>query len=352
MEKQFEQIKHLATLTEEKRIEAQERARQNMIARHGGAPRLEDFEQHNHSRFGATVERITFRFMVVMLLSAFIVSSLHVYFVGKVAFRQGINNEWQSVIVGMALVMLAESAVLVLSLAPAMWSMPLGMKILMYSGAICATLIAAIGNITVSIDYDPTPFNWLAAWLKSFSTSPNKWMIATMPPTLTLIVGQALKYRILAGSEQRQQAINRYEVERAEFQRWLAGIENDPAWRKAWAISIWDTWRYGKRKDVLAGITNHQRGLIILREMMADDLLLLEFQSNPTHSEIRSETHLIDQVESTGTAAERVREVLYQYPYLLDLKRQEAAQTIGVSIGSLQRGIDLYRQNGHHIETT
>jgi hypothetical protein len=335
-------------LREEQRIEARQRARENLLTKLGGEPQYEDFERRTYSRYGPKVDRALMIAMAILLLAAFLVSAFHIYYMGSTTYRAGINSENQAKITGLALVILAETAVLLLSVMPAVWDIPKGIKGVMYLGAIGAAFIAAIGNIDVTITYTSQPFDWLQAWIRSFSVAPSRFILATMPPTLTLIVGQGLKYRVLVEAQRRHEAKANYEKAIATWKDTADHIEEHPSWLQAYATSLWDTWRRGKKREIWQGVTMEERRAIVQREIDFENWYSRSVPSVRRNEHRTRETA----VNRTGVQkSEQVKRYIDEHPEALNMGRRELADLLSVSLGTAQRGVELYTSNGyHHME--
>jgi hypothetical protein len=260
-------------LTEDQRTEARNKARQTMIAKLGGEPRIEDFEHQQYSKYGPRVDHFVTATMIVLFVAALAVSAFHIYNMGKDTYLEGTDILWQAQLTGFALIILAESAVLLLSIMPAIWEMPQGIKIVMYTGTIGAAMVAAIGNIDVTITYTESPFNWFIAWISSFAKDPGNFILATMPPALTLIVGQGLKYRVLNTTKERFEAKRQFDVAMQDWESTLANLENHKEWVNTYAYTLWDYWKSAlkirNKREFIGSITDTERQAIVRREIKA-----------------------------------------------------------------------------------
>lgn len=350
-------ISQYPQLREEQRIEARQRARENLLTKLGGEPQFEDFERRTYSHYGPTVDRALMGAMIMMLVAAFTVSAFHIYHVGNTTYRAGIDSAWQAIISGFALVILAETAVLLLSVMPAVWDIPRGIKAVMYTGAIGAAFIAAIGNIDVTITYTSRPFDWFQAWIRSISVAPSRFVLATMPPALTLIVGQGLKYRVLIEAQRRHEAKANYEAALADWKRVEAHLEQHSDWLQAYATALWDTWRHGKRKEIWQGITASDRRAIVQRELEAEhwfsgvtasQLTDNDGQDRQRRQKKRGVTVVpdIDPDIAELTGKDRVKAYLDRYPEAEKLDIDELAERLAVSGRTVYRGKSELAKNG------
>ena len=333
-------------LREEQRIEARQLARRNLMAKLGGEPQYSTFELRIPTRYSPEVERFFYRAMWALLLSAFLLSAIHIFYSARAAYGIGIHNTFWQIAAGLAFVAVAEIAAILFSTAPALYRMGPGMIAVSYGAALVAGMVAIVGNVTVSIAYKGTPFQWVEAWLTSLGTRPMLFMVATVPPVFVLVVGQLQKARILALNERRHQATVDYEQALADWQRQLARLENHPDWMTTWANTLWDVWKHGKRREVLATIDTEQKRALVHREIEAD------YWAQDVFAQTAANTEPYDKntVENTpdNTALDRLKIHLADHPEDNELSYRKLADAAGVSINTVQRYRMVRENNGRH----
>ena len=344
----FEQIADYPTLSDSQRIQAREQAKRNLAARLGGEPRFDDFVHRTHNTFGKGAQRFGFGFAIVVLAAAFSISALHIYSVGHGVYLEGNADGYAAILVGVALVVLAEASMIALSILPTLWDTPLGVTRLMYAGVIASAFIATIGNIDATIFYTSTPFNWISSWWVSLATAPDQWMVATLPPFLTVLVGTGLKYRLLTTSRNRAEARDAYHEALDEWEALLDAIEDHKQWRLFWFNALWDIWRRGKSQQYLSQIDDDTKKSIVLREMSYEaqlerDLNALEFGVNATNAG----------AFQGKSKKEAVLEWLRSNPEQAERDQTELAATISnatgmqVSQSTVSRAVGAFSKNGH-----
>jgi len=333
-------------LPEALRIAARGKARENLIAKLGGEPQFEQFEKRVHSRFGSWPEGIALAALILVLAAAFIISAVHIYGVGKQTYLRGNGDEWVAIIMGAALVVLAESAILALSIVPTLWETPWNVTWGMYAGIAGAAFVAAIGNIDATIFYNSSPFNWIESWWEALASTPARWTIATLPPFMTVLVGLALKYLFLSKSRTRHEAKIAYEAAMQQWQQTTAQLEEHADWRETYAWALWDTWR-SKRAKLAAQLTPEERQAVVLREMQADAFFSESYTENSSEKQPRQATE-------TVTPRQRVLGYLREHPEVAEqLKRNERTQAdLGLELGAHQTAVhrafqDYKSSNGH-----
>jgi len=260
------------TLTDAQRVQARQQAHRALGARVGREPVLSDFERTRHSRYGKAAGRIGTALAVTVLAAAFAISSVHVYTVGRQTYLETGGASLTASVIGIALVILAEASVLALSMLPTLWETGRRVTALMYMGMVASAFIAAVGNIDATILYTAGPFDWLTAWASSIATAPTRFILATLPPTITVLVGMGLKYWLLSSSRSRNEAVILYEQAYSDFQNTVSHIEDHADWRVTWGAALWDVWRR-ECGEYLAAVDDDLKLQIILREMSAEDRL-------------------------------------------------------------------------------
>lgn len=340
MERQFEQVSDYPMLKEEQRIEARKVARENLLAKLGGAPRFEDFERKRISRFGPSVERLALYTVALVLFAAFLISAVHIYTTGRETYLEGHSEKTVALIIGAAFVVLAESSILALSLIPTIWETPKPVTRSMYAGIAGSAFIATIGNIDATIIYQSTPFDWVSSWFMALMRDPASWAMATLPPVLTVLVGQGLKYYALSRSRERFEAKSAYEDAVRKWSKVVDEIETQSNWRQTWANALWDAWAFRKRRDVLALISVEEKRLIVLREMQAD-----EWFEMPQFQEI-SEIAGNSQKEQK-VSQQDVIDFLLSNDWAESASGIEIAEATGASEATVSRARRAFSRNGH-----
>ena len=271
MERTYEQISHLPTLTDSQRQRARDRARQTLSARLGGEPQYSDFVRQAHSRYGPWVMRFGLLATVIVLAAAFTISAIHIYTVGVEGTEQTGATVETTRIIGVSFVVLAESALITFSLVPTLWNMPRRFGRAISAGVATGALIAVVGNVHATIPYTDSPFNWLKAWWSALATAPAVWTLATLPPLIVVLMGMALKYLLLSSSEQRSAASSAYRSALDDWNALMANLETHKQWRVFWFNALWDEWVRGNGSRMQVTIDDDTKLAIVLREMEAED---------------------------------------------------------------------------------
>lgn len=350
----YEQVARYPTLREDQRIAARQRARENLLAKMGGEPQMEHYEMRQWSRFGPVWDRLALMGLVLMLSAAFGISAFHIFNTGRKITLAGGNSETIAFIIGILLVILAEASILALSVIPTLWELPTNERRSLYLGVLGSSFIATVGNLDAVIFYSESPFDWLLKWATSLSTTPGQWMLATLPPALTVLVGISLKNYALRRSEARQKAKNQYDVAIGEWNRVKDNPESHVLWPQTYANALWEQWKMRRPKDMIAAISSEERLAIVRREVQADEW----FRGENTPQYVSDNTPVIQPdtnaaaQQDQGNQLQKVADYLAQHPEDEALSFRKLAERIGVSHATIQRYRVRYGQTLQATEQT
>lgn len=348
MSDRYEQIAHYPTLTDAQRQRAREQARTNLARRLGGEPRYSDFVRQTHSRYGPWAERLGLAVAAVVLLAAFTISAIHVYGVGFSTYFEDSGDARTAAIIGFSLVVLAEASVIALSVIPTLWNTPRNVTYMMHAGIVASAFIATVGNIDATILYSARPFDWLKAWWVSLATAPASWMLATLPPFLTVLVGMGLKYRLLTSSEIRKAAGDAYRAALDDWTALMTNIEDHKQWRVFWFNALWDEWVRVNGARIQATIDDDTKLAIVLREMEAEDRIARILNAGGTR------VNAANAAEYEGKSKKEIAlDYLRNNPELARDDQTNIAAIItnatGIQISqsTVSRALSAFSQNGH-----
>lgn len=344
MDDQFSTIAPYPMLRDDQRIEARQAARDNLMARLGGEPQFSDFERRQSSRFGPTADRIGTLFILVVLASAFFISALHIFNAGRRASLSANPDATIATLIGGAWVLLAESGVLAMMTLPTLYGFSRRAAGVLYAVAGMCAFVAWSGNIDAVLLYDTTPFDWFKVWLAAFSQRPAVWLLSVLPPALTLAIGWSIKQRLMNTAETRHKAEIEYREALVTWRRTVARLEEHTDWPATLAAALWDAWKRGKRRDMLAEITDDTRREILRRELAADQFFATVTMPE-TPAMLQPETPA--QAEETPTVF-HVKQHLLQHPEDLDLSLRALGDKLGVSHSTVRRARLEVSNNGHN----
>lgn len=253
-------------LTDEARIEARARAAAIVAKSLGAMPSREQFQNMTVGKYPAWVNRLIMALCVFVLVAAFVPSAIRLYAIGSETFAQAIDDDTSAMAAGLAVVIMAETAQILFSLAAAVLatSTPMSRRLLYVSMA-AATLLALVGNAQVSL-----PGHW---------TNPFAYLEALLPPLLVLSTAYVLKEQMLHAIEQRHSNERAYQAAYNQWQHANASPEQHPRYMSALANALRDALKDHNargsgatvRKETMADFTTEHWKALVYREMKADE---------------------------------------------------------------------------------
>jgi hypothetical protein len=253
-------------LSDEARIQARARAAAIVAKSLGDAPTREQFQHITASRYPAWVNQLIMALCVFVLLAAFVPSAIRLYAIGSQTFAQAIADDPSAMAAGIAVVIMAETAQILFSLAAAVLATStVTSRRLLYTSMAAATLLALVGNAQVSL-----PGHW---------TNPFAYLEALLPPLLVLSTAYVLKEQMLNAIEQRHSNERAYQT---AYNTWLqssASPEQNPRYMSALANALRDALKEHNargtgataRKEVMTDLTTDHWRALVYRELRADE---------------------------------------------------------------------------------
>lgn len=255
----------IAPLTDERRIEARARARSIVTKDAGDMPARADFDNHTEAKYPQWVNRLIIGLCVIVLAAAFAPSAIRLYAIGSMTFAEAIPHQASAVAAGIAMVIMAETAQVLFSLAVAVMDASKTAKRLLYVSMFGATVLALVGNGQVSLPgHETNPF----AWLESF-----------MPPLLVLSTAYILKEQMLVSIAQRHANTKAHQEALSVWNMANAQPERHPRYRSALANALRDAIKEenvkgtgaNARRELMAALDMESWKLLVKRELSADD---------------------------------------------------------------------------------
>jgi hypothetical protein len=199
---------------------------------------------------------------LVVLLTAFTLSAMRLYFIGAETFQDTIDQPYLSIVAGIAIVLLSEAATVLFTIAlSVIGKSQTQRRILLLS--VCGTAALALsGNYYVALhDHTLTVFSILEAML---------------PPLLTLSTAYVLKELLLDVIAQRHADQQAYLSALMEWERATARPEDDPKFIQLYANELRDALQRVNRRRKAAWEAIQQFDSVawrwlIRRELQADD---------------------------------------------------------------------------------
>jgi hypothetical protein len=253
-------------LTDEARIEARARAAAIVAKSLGEMPSREQFSNTHVGKYPAWVNRLIMALCVFVLVAAFVPSAIRLYAIGSQTFAQAIGDAASATAAGVAVVIMAETAQILFSLAAAVLasSTPTSRRLL-YASMAAATVLALVGNAQVSL-----PGHW---------TNPFAYLEALLPPLLVLSTAYVLKEQMLNAIEQRHSNERAFQTAYNGWQTAQSSPEQDPRYMSALANALRDALKLHNakgsgataRKELMQDLTTDHWRALVYRELIADE---------------------------------------------------------------------------------
>lgn len=324
MERSYEQISHLPTLTDAQRIQARKNAERNIVEKYARKPRREDFNDFARSRFPQWFSRTVFFGLMFVALAAGTISAFRLYFAGYTQFLTAIENLQMARVVGVLTPLAAEVLVIVSAVARQINTTGRARTIALIPIAL-GTVVAFVGN-----------------WYIAQPDSTWGWVETVFPPVAVLSVAFFFEMAMIPELERRQANENAYHEARAEYDLLVSRPEQHPQWANTYGWSLWEMWAHVFQQDYeISEIDRAKRQLIALREMSADRFFEGEIASLAAISGKQQ------QESAPSVTKQDVLEWLRNNPDASKLPGKEIAEITGASEATVSRARKLFSMNGH-----
>ncbi len=213
----------LTPLTSEQRRAAYEQARQ-IVA--GPVRALAEFASETVSEYSAKTMRYITWLAYLALFMAYLPSAIHIQDAAYQIALEAIGHQISAVVIAYCTVGLAESGILIFSLAFAVLPSGWLSKTFLFAGAFTSLALALAGNITQA-----EPHNLLS------------WLMAVAPPLLATGLTFVLKQQTLTANRNRRSAIIALQVASEKRNDILGRPEQSETWPVAWTSALWEAIR-------------------------------------------------------------------------------------------------------------
>lgn len=260
-----EALTGLRRLTESERLDAADIARRNVIRAIGDKPLRREFDDFTASQYPGWVSLLIMVLCILALVAAFVPSAIRLYQIGSQTFGYSISHSTSKSAVGISTVILAETAVVLFSLALAVIQPSRSSRRLLFGSMTIASAIALVGNAQIAL-----PGHW---------RNPFAYLEALAPPVLVLSVSWVLKEQLLHAVGRRHANEQAYQTALADWSAATSEPERSPRWPGSYANALrqvlMDANGRGagamRRRELMAALTAEDwRGLVYL-EMQADE---------------------------------------------------------------------------------
>ncbi len=258
-------------LSDEQRIDARERAAKLTLKAVGDKPRRESFLNSSVSKYPSWFTRFVAGLMAVVFVAAGMPSLFRLYSAGRDYFMLGINDSLQASIVGFSTFLLAESLVVLSTIAMrvyftgrAQWFF--GIPIFM------GLSMALVGNHTVVQPHDP--FSWLETIVPVFTV------------LFVAIIGERL---VLESLETRHANEKAYQEALVSWQTAAHAPETHPRFASILANALRDALKVvnsegsgaTRRKELMSALSVEHWKALVYRELQADNWYATPLESVP-----------------------------------------------------------------------
>lgn len=214
----------ITPLSDEQRIEARAHARSIVIKDAGEMPDRRAFDNHTLSKYPPWMRRLIIGLCLFVLVAAFTPSAIRLYNIGSTTFAAAIQDTASATAAGLSIVLMAEAAQVLFSLAAAVMTTTPTTKKLLYANMAGATILALVGNAQVSL-----PGHW---------TNPFAWLEALLPPLFVLGTAYVLKEQMLSAIGERHSAEMAYQAELTAWKTATSSPERHPRYMSALANAL------------------------------------------------------------------------------------------------------------------
>ena len=260
-----EALTGLRRLTESDRLDAADIAKRNVIRAMGDKPLRREFDDFTASQYPGWVSLLIMVLCILALVAAFVPSAIRLYQIGSQTFGYSISHTTSKSAVGISTVILAETAVVLFSLALAVIQPSKSSRRLLFGSMGIASAIALVGNAQIAL-----PGHW---------RNPFAYLEALAPPVLVLSVSWVLKEQLLYAVARRHANEQAYQTAVADWSAATSEPERSPRWPGSYANALrqvlMDVNGRGtgamRRRELMAALTAEDWRALVYREMQADE---------------------------------------------------------------------------------
>jgi hypothetical protein len=274
-------LQDLRALTDEERIEAQDRARQIVTLSAGEKPTRDKFDHYGVSHYPEWFTRLIGALMAVVLVAAAMPSLFRLFTAGRDYFLHGIDNHFLAAIVGISTFLLAEFLIILSTISARVYFTGRA-RLVFVVPIVLGLAMALVGNWTVAKPTD------LFGWLETL-----------VPPLAVLFIALIGERLVLDAIESKHANERAYQEALVSWQAATAQPERSPKYTAAYANALKAALiasngknRGGtERRELMATLTNAHWRALVDRELKADEWYTEPHEAvivNPTlHHELR-----------------------------------------------------------------
>ena len=252
--------------------------------------------------------------LVLVALSAGLISAFRLYYAGHDYFLRSIDNPQMAEVVGYATPLAAELLVIAAAIA--------GQVYLAGRGRLLSLMPVAVGMVVA----------FVGNWTVTQPATTWGWVETLFPPLAVLSVAFMAEVAFVPELERRKANERAYRVARDAYDRLVANPETHEKWRSVHALALWDMWRRIYPDHDPDAIAIDDRRDIVLREMAAASWF--EDASNFNAIALKAGA-------SKGKPGRSNREIVEEFyrnnPDALQLQQREIAELLGISESAISR---------------
>lgn len=253
-------LKTLRRLTDEERLEAQEKARAVIVRSIGDKPTRAAYENNHVSQYPAWFTQLVAAVMGIVFLAAAMPSLFRLFTAGRDYFLHGIDDGIQGAIVGVSTFVLAEFLIILSTISARVYFTGRA-RLVFIVPIIMGLAMALVGNWTVT---QPTD---LFGWLETL-----------IPPSAVLFIALIGERLILDAIEARHANERSFQEALTEWQTAVNNPEMAAGYRAAYANALRDALRDGnmkgkgakERAEFMRGLGVDDWRALVTRELKAD----------------------------------------------------------------------------------
>lgn len=213
-------VQAIHPLTDEQRIEAQQKAREIVVLSVGEQPTREAFQHTQVSHYPAWFTRVIAGLMIVVGLASAMPSLFRLYTAGSTYFLHGIDNAILASIVGVSTFLLAEFLIILSTISARVYFA--GKARFIFVIPVCLGLaMALVGN-----------------WVIAQPTDLFGWLETLAPPIAVLFLALIGERLVLDAIESRHANERAYSVALQEWQKSTSNPEQSPRWQSAYVNAL------------------------------------------------------------------------------------------------------------------
>lgn len=365
-------------LTEDQRIKARQKAREQIVARYGKMPVREDFLQHGYSEYPAWLVKLSALMLLIVLMAGAGMSSYRVGRAGYDNFSEAVNSKGLAVIAGISTALLAEFTIITSTMVGQILLKDKKLRRLLIIPISLGVLVTITGNAYITLPH-----------LKNVALTDVRavWAIleTIAPPVVNIVAAWLLKHLALASIADRRASELAYLGALDQWRQATSDPESMSGWIEAYGRALRDAIiranargrKAAEKRAALQGLSRESWIELVSRELEADrwfsdladpDKIRTNSGRRTRRTRPTSRTAVqpympdtFDQPYSRTSRASRTpytsdtQEIVYKFlsdnPDLVHAPIRRLAELMGRPHSTISPYVKAYRDNGNNAET-